>query len=94
MKTNLPCIDLALDILKRYPTMAHERDENNNGKTALHVLAQKATHITSNNWLKIVAKYISGKTPLHVLPQKATNITSNNWLKIVARYTTSLCKFF
>ncbi|KAK9989389.1 hypothetical protein SO802_029628 [Lithocarpus litseifolius] len=50
---------LALDMLSKYPTMACERDDNNNGKTALHVLAQKATHIANGSPLKIVARYTS-----------------------------------
>ncbi|KAK4564350.1 hypothetical protein RGQ29_006427 [Quercus rubra] len=50
---------LALEILTRYPTMACERDENNDGKTALHVLAQKATDIAGGSLLKIVARYTS-----------------------------------
>ena len=55
----IPCIGLALEILTRYPTMACERDENNDGKTALHVLAQKATDIAGDSLLKIVARYTS-----------------------------------
>uniref|UniRef100_A0A7N2MUT4 PGG domain-containing protein n=1 Tax=Quercus lobata TaxID=97700 RepID=A0A7N2MUT4_QUELO len=50
---------LALDMLRKYPTMACERDDDNNGKTALHVLAQKATHIDNGSPLKIVARYTS-----------------------------------
>ncbi|XP_030943519.1 ankyrin repeat-containing protein ITN1-like isoform X4 [Quercus lobata] len=53
------CEGLALEILTRYPTMACERDENNDGKTALHVLAQKATDIAGGSLLKIVARYTS-----------------------------------
>ncbi|KAM3742102.1 hypothetical protein ACB098_07G045500 [Castanea mollissima] len=51
--------DLALDMLTRDPKLACERDENNNGKTALHVLAQKATHNASSRMPKIVARYTS-----------------------------------
>ncbi|XP_030942869.1 ankyrin repeat-containing protein ITN1-like [Quercus lobata] len=43
--------DLALEILKRYPTMAYERDEEDK-KTALHVLAQK--DITFSNGKNIM----------------------------------------
>ncbi|KAM3742123.1 hypothetical protein ACB098_07G047100 [Castanea mollissima] len=50
---------LALDMLSKYPKMACERDDNNNGKTALHVLAQKATHTANGSPLKIVARYTS-----------------------------------
>ena len=46
-------IDLALEILKRYPTMAYERDEEEK-KTALHVLAQKDITFTFSNGKNIM----------------------------------------
>ena len=46
-------------MLTKDPKLACERDENNNGKTALHVLAQKATDIAGDSLLKIVARYTS-----------------------------------
>ena len=39
-------------MLSKYPTMACEQDDNNNGKTALRVLAQKATHIANGSPLR------------------------------------------
>lgn len=44
-----PCIDIASKILDRDPTMAYEPDENE--KTAVHVLAQKATDIACRDGL-------------------------------------------
>ncbi|XP_050261978.1 ankyrin repeat-containing protein NPR4-like [Quercus robur] len=58
---NSDLYDIALDILEKYPTMAYARDENNDGKTALHVLAQKAPDISSSSWLRIKAKDTSLK---------------------------------
>ena len=55
LKTTFPCINIALKILKKYPTMAYEREDNNDGKTALHMLAQKAASITSSSWQRITA---------------------------------------
>ena len=48
-------MDIALKILEKHPTMAYERGDNNDGKTALHMLAQKATGITSICWQRIKA---------------------------------------
>lgn len=53
-------VDIALDILKKKPELAKERVEEN-GETALHLLARKANAIGSSNKLCFWKKYINSR---------------------------------
>jgi hypothetical protein len=54
-------IDIASKILKRYPAVAYERDDQNH-KTALHVLAQQAPDITGREGQEMMERCTSSCT--------------------------------
>nr|POE55022.1 ankyrin repeat-containing protein itn1 [Quercus suber] len=80
--------DIALGMLEKYPTLAYKRDEKD-GKTALHVLAQKAPEISSSSWLRIKAKDTSlkfqGFNKEGLMPISARKLLEMIWKQVLER---------